>query len=161
MLFMMAKTLSPSATLPVNSRKQTVIFTKQHTRLLTMVPPWSTLRTRLSSRPKVDAASVHGPGAVVDKAAKETAVITRVTDGKVAEVFAHYFRDGEHHQNLVAHESLLNYPNRGRELIRNAQDYARDSSYELAALLVAGAEGEEEQKEEKEGAEGWERFWPF
>ncbi|KAK3348991.1 hypothetical protein B0T25DRAFT_415257, partial [Lasiosphaeria hispida] len=80
---------------------------------------------------KVDAASVQGLGAVVDKAAKETAVITCATDGKVAEVFAHHFQDGEYHQNLVARESLLDYPNRGRELIRNAQDYARNKSYEL------------------------------
>ncbi|KAK0711730.1 hypothetical protein B0H67DRAFT_647080 [Lasiosphaeris hirsuta] len=75
--------------------------------------------------------------AAIDKAAAETAVLTCVTDGKVAEVFTHHFWGGKYHQSLVAIESLLAYPNRGRELIRNAQDYARRKSYELAALLGA------------------------
>ncbi|KAK3358800.1 hypothetical protein B0T25DRAFT_448220 [Lasiosphaeria hispida] len=122
-------------------------------------------RGQALAKAKVDAARVQGLGAVIDKAAKETAVITCATDGKVAQVFAHHFRDGEYHQNLVARESLLDYPNRGREMIRNAQDYTRSKSYELAALLVAGAKGEEEdegeQKEDKEGAGGWGQFWPF
>lgn len=46
-------------------------------------------------------------------------------------------RGGSTTQCRVANESLLAYPNRGRELLRNAQDYARHKSYELAALLGA------------------------
>jgi hypothetical protein len=75
--------------------------------------------------------------AAIDKAAEETAVFTCTTVGKSAKVFAHHFQNGEFHQNLVARESLLSYPNRGRELIRNTQDYAWSKSYELAALLGA------------------------
>jgi len=86
--------------------------------------------------------------AAIDKAAKETAVFTCVTDGTVAEVFAHHSLDGQYYQNLVARESLLDYPNRGRELIRNTQDYARSKSYKLADLL--GANLKEEEEEEKE-----------
>jgi hypothetical protein len=44
----------------------------------------------------------------------------------------------------VARESLLD-SNRGRELIRNTQDYARSKSYEMANLLGAGLEEEEEE----------------
>jgi hypothetical protein len=85
--------------------------------------------------------------AAIDKAAKETAVFTCATDGKSVEVFAHHFQNGEYHQNLVApRESLLSYPNRGRTLIRNTQDYARSKSYELAALL--GADLDEQEVEE-------------
>ncbi|KAK0703348.1 hypothetical protein B0T26DRAFT_756907 [Lasiosphaeria miniovina] len=54
--------------------------------------------------------------AAIDRAAGETAVLTCATDGTVV-------------------EALLAYPNRGRELLRNAQDYARRKSYELAGLL--------------------------
>ncbi|KAK0725659.1 hypothetical protein B0H67DRAFT_571091 [Lasiosphaeris hirsuta] len=99
-------------------------------------------RDKALAQAKVDAASAHGLGAVVDKVAKETAVVTCATDGKVAEVFAHHFQNGEYHQNLVARESLLDYPNKGRELIRNAQDFARAKPYELLALL--GIESKEE-----------------
>jgi len=52
--------------------------------------------------------------------------------------------DGQYHQNLVARESLLDYPNRGRELIRNTQGYAQSKSYELAGLLGADLEEDEE-----------------
>jgi len=107
----------------------------------------------------------------IEKATKETAVFTCATDGKTAEVFAHHFQNGEYHQNLVARESLLSYPNRGREVIRNTQDYARSKSYQLAALLGANLkeeewkEEEEEEKkgkeEKREGVKGWGRFWPF
>ncbi|KAK5656493.1 hypothetical protein OQA88_4470 [Cercophora sp. LCS_1] len=83
---------------------------------------------------------------VIDKAAKEAAVFTCVTDGKVVEVYTHHSEGGQYHQNLVARGSLLDYPNRGRELIRNTQDYARSKSYELANLL--GADLEEEEEEE-------------
>lgn len=93
----------------------------------------------------------------IEKATKETAVFTCATDGKTAEVFAHHFQNGEYHQNLVARESLLSYPNRGRELIRNTQDYARSKSYQLAALLGANLKEEEwkeeEEKERKRGRE--------
>ncbi|KAK3342026.1 hypothetical protein B0T25DRAFT_465644 [Lasiosphaeria hispida] len=99
-------------------------------------------RNRTLAEAKVHAASVQGLGVVVDKAAKETAVLTSVNDGKVVGVYAHHFQDGEYHQNLVARESLLLYPNRGRELIRNAQDFARRKSYELEALFVADMEEE-------------------
>ena len=95
--------------------------------------------------------------AALDKAANEPAVSTCVTDGKVAEVYAHYY-DGEYHQDVVGCESLLG-SNRGRELIRNAQDYARSKSYELANLL--GADMEEEKaadlEEKTKSAKGW--FW--
>jgi hypothetical protein len=86
----------------------------------------------------------------IDKAAKETAVFTCVTDGTVAEVFAHHSQDRQYYQNLVARESLLDYPNRGRELIRNTQDYARSKSYELANLLGADLKEELEELEEPE-----------
>jgi len=79
------------------------------------------------------------------QAVAETAVFTCVTDGKVAEVFSHRFQNGQYYQNLVVRESLLDYPNRGRELIRNTQDYARSKSYELAGLLGADLEEEEEE----------------
>ena len=62
----------------------------------------------------------------------------------MAEVFSHRFQNGQYYQNLVARESLLDYPNRGRELIRNTQDYARSKSYELAGLLGADLEEDEE-----------------
>ncbi|KAK0716021.1 hypothetical protein B0H67DRAFT_645697 [Lasiosphaeris hirsuta] len=99
-------------------------------------------RNRALTEAKVHAASVQGLGVVVDKAAKETAVLTSVNDGKVVRVYAHHFQDGEYHQNLVARESLLLYPNRGRELIRNTQDFARRKSYQLEALFVADMEEE-------------------
>ncbi|KAK5651279.1 hypothetical protein OQA88_12623 [Cercophora sp. LCS_1] len=83
---------------------------------------------------------------VIDKAAKEAAVLTCVTNGKVAEVYTHHSEGGQYHQNLVACGSLLDYPNRGRELIRNTQDYTQSKSYELANLL--GADLEEEEEEE-------------
>ncbi|KAK4451263.1 hypothetical protein QBC34DRAFT_401595 [Podospora aff. communis PSN243] len=85
--------------------------------------------------------------AAIDKAAEEAAVFTCVTDGKVAEVYTHHSEGGQYYQNLVARESLLDYPNRGRELIRNTQDYARSKSYELANLLSADLEEEEEEEE--------------
>ncbi|KAK3352780.1 hypothetical protein B0T25DRAFT_441946, partial [Lasiosphaeria hispida] len=69
--------------------------------------------------------------AAIDRAAGETAVLTCATDGTIVEVFAHYFERGKYHQCRVANESLLAYPNRGRELLRNAQDYARRKSHEL------------------------------
>ena len=78
--------------------------------------------------------------AAIDKAAQDDAVFTLVTDGKVAEIYSHYCANEQYHQNLVARESLLEYPNRGRQLIRNFQDYARVKSYELANLLGAGLE---------------------
>jgi hypothetical protein len=106
--------------------------------------------------------------AAIDKAAEEAAVFTCVTDGKVVEVYTHHSEGGRYYQNLVARESLLDYPNRGRELIRNTQDYARSKSYELANLL--GADLEEEEEEEEEAplkakkavveAKGW-SFWPW
>lgn len=101
--------------------------------------------------------------AAIDKAAEETAVFTCATDGKTAKVFAHHYENGQYHQNLVAHESLLSYPNRGRDLIRNTQDYARKKSYELAALMGADLkeEEEEEEKQEKEEVKGWGQFWSF
>ncbi|KAK3366640.1 hypothetical protein B0T24DRAFT_681845 [Lasiosphaeria ovina] len=77
----------------------------------------------------------------IDRAAGETAVLTCATDGTIVEVFAHYFEREQYHQCHVANESLLAYPNRGRELLRNAQDYARRKSYELAALLGANLQG--------------------
>lgn len=77
----------------------------------------------------------------------ETAVLTCATNGKVAEVFAHHSQNGQYHQNLVARESLLSYPNRGGELIRNTQDYGRSKSYELATLL--GADLDEQEVEEQ------------
>ncbi|KAK5651235.1 hypothetical protein OQA88_12699 [Cercophora sp. LCS_1] len=80
--------------------------------------------------------------AAIDKAAQDDAVFTLVTDGKVAEIYSHYCANEQYHQNLVACESLLEYPNRGRQLIRNFQDYARVKSYELANLLGAGLEGQ-------------------
>jgi hypothetical protein len=103
----------------------------------------------------------------INKAAEGPAVFTCVSDGKVAKVYTHHFEGGQYHQNLVARESLLNYPNRGRELIRNTQDYARSKAYELANLL--GADLEEEEEEEEESSlkvkkavvkpKGW-SFWP-
>jgi hypothetical protein len=88
--------------------------------------------------------------------------ITCVTDGKVAETYTHYYEDGQYYQNLIGCESLLSYPNRGRELIRNTQDYARSKSYELANLLGANLEEEDEGtvvKAKKAAAKGW-SFWP-
>ena len=100
--------------------------------------------------------------AALDTAAEDLAVFTCVSDGKVAEVYTHHFEGGQYHQNLVASESLLDYPNRGRELIRNTQEYARRKSYELANLLGAKLEEEEEEEEEvkakKAVAKGW---WPW
>jgi len=96
--------------------------------------------------------------ATLGKATKDLAVFTLVSDGKVAEVYGHHFEGGQYHQNLVASESLLKYPNRGRELIRNTQDYARSKSYELAKLLGAELEEEEEEvevKAKKAVAKGW------
>jgi hypothetical protein len=83
----------------------------------------------------------------LERAAKETAVFTCVSDGKVAEVYGHRSQGGQYYQNLVARESLLAYPNRGRDLIRNAQEHARCKSYELANLLGAGLKGEGEEEE--------------
>ncbi|KAK5654424.1 hypothetical protein OQA88_7334 [Cercophora sp. LCS_1] len=106
---------------------------------------------------------------VIDKAAKEAAVLICVTDGKVAEVYTHHSEGGQYHQNLVARGSLLDYPNRGRELIRSAQDYARSKSYELANLLGANLEDDDEEEEEETPfktkkavveAKGW-SFWPW
>ncbi|KAK0737062.1 hypothetical protein B0T21DRAFT_410528 [Apiosordaria backusii] len=108
----------------------------------------------------------------IDKATKEAAVFTCVTDGTVAEVYTHYSEGGQYYQNLVAREGLLSYPNRGRELIRNTQDYARSKSYKLANLLGADLKEEEEEEEEEEKvvvkakkavveAKGWASFWPF
>ncbi|KAK0721075.1 hypothetical protein B0H67DRAFT_483245, partial [Lasiosphaeris hirsuta] len=94
-----------------------------------------------------DRALAQAGANVLDGAAMETAVLTCATDGKVAEVFAHHFQNGQYHQNLVARESLLSYPNRGRELIRNTQDYGRSKSYELATLL--GADLDEQEVEEQ------------
>jgi len=95
----------------------------------------------------------------LEKAVAETAVFTCATDGKVAEVFSHRFQNGQYYQNLVARESLLDYPNRGRELIRNTQDYARSKSYELAGLL--GADLEEDEVVVVVEAKVWGSFWPF
>ncbi|KAK3358312.1 hypothetical protein B0T24DRAFT_600281 [Lasiosphaeria ovina] len=76
------------------------------------------------------------PAAALDKADAETAVLTCVTNGQIAEVYRHHRSpDGRYHQTLVARESLVSHPNRGRELIRNAQDFARSKSYELARLM--------------------------
>ncbi|KAK3360868.1 hypothetical protein B0T24DRAFT_540020 [Lasiosphaeria ovina] len=85
--------------------------------------------------------------ATLDKAAAETAVLTCVTDGQVAAVYRHHHcsRDGRYHQTLVARESLLSHPNRGRELIRNAQDFARRKAYQLARLMGADLKEEEEE----------------
>ncbi|KAK3352757.1 hypothetical protein B0T25DRAFT_454123 [Lasiosphaeria hispida] len=102
--------------------------------------------TLVYARDQALAQATAGTSAAVDKVAGETAVLTCVTDGKVAEVFAHHFQNGVYHQNLVASESLLSYPNRGRELIRNAQDYARRKAYEMAALLGANLKEEEEEE---------------
>ena len=73
----------------------------------------------------------------VERAARETSVLTCVTDGKTVERFAHYCEGEQYHQYPVATENLLTYPNRGRELIRNAQEFAQRKSFELAALLGA------------------------
>ncbi|KAK3364199.1 hypothetical protein B0T25DRAFT_442779, partial [Lasiosphaeria hispida] len=73
----------------------------------------------------------------VGRAARETSVLTCVTDGKMVELFAHYCEGEQYHQYPVATENLLTYPNRGRELIRHAQDFAQRKSFELAALLGA------------------------
>jgi len=104
------------------------------------------------------------PAAAIDKAAEELAVFTCVTDGKIAEAYTHYYEDGQYYQNLIGCESLLGYPNRGRELIRNTQDYARSKSYELANLLGANLEEEEEEamvlKAKKAVAKRW-SFWPW
>jgi hypothetical protein len=99
------------------------------------------------------AATLSGNRDVLEQAATETAVFTCVTDGKVAEVFSHRSQDGQYYQSLVARESLLDYPNRGRELIRNTQDYARSKSYEPASLLGADLDREEEKGEEEEEEE--------
>ncbi|KAK3352583.1 hypothetical protein B0T25DRAFT_456628, partial [Lasiosphaeria hispida] len=56
------------------------------------------------------AAAVPGHSSDIEKAAKETAVLTCVTNGKFAEVFAHHFQDGEYHQNLVACETCFPIP---------------------------------------------------
>ncbi|KAK3372688.1 hypothetical protein B0H63DRAFT_551560 [Podospora didyma] len=81
----------------------------------------------------LDSTTTAAAAAALNKAAEETAVLTCVTDGKSAELFAHYFQDGQYHWSLVARESLLSCPNRGRELIRNT---------------------EEEEEEEEEGGGG-------
>ena len=94
-------------------------------------------RNRALAQAQAQAAAASCGRKAWEQATRETVVLTCVTDGKVVEVFAHHFRDGAYHQCRVASESLLAYPNRGRELIRNAQDYARSKSYELAALLGA------------------------
>jgi hypothetical protein len=75
--------------------------------------------------------------AAVDRAAGETAVLTCATDGKEFNVFAHHYQDGAYYQNLVVSGHLRIYRDRGRELIRNAQEYAWCKSYELARLLGA------------------------
>jgi len=72
----------------------------------------------------LDNAAAAAAVSAINKAAGKTAVFTYATDGKVAEVFAHQYQNGQYHQNLAARASLEDYPNRGRELIRNAQDYA-------------------------------------
>ncbi|KAK3352473.1 hypothetical protein B0T25DRAFT_606326 [Lasiosphaeria hispida] len=112
-------------------------------------------RNQALDQAKQDAAHQQGVGAVVDKVAGETGVLTCTTDGQEAHVFAHYCDDqGQYHQHRVASESLLEYPNRGRQLIRNAQDFARNKAFEVAAVLGI-AEGktwldeEEKEKEEK------------
>jgi len=106
-------------------------------------------RDRALSQARADVLLLHGTAAaVLDKAAEEAAVFTCVTDGTVAEVYTHYSEGGQYYQNLVARESLLSYPNRGRELIRNTQDYARSKSYELANLLGADLKEDEEEEEE-------------
>jgi len=101
---------------------------------------------------KARQAGIVATTAAIDKAAEEDlAVFTCVSDGKVAEVYTHYMDEaGQYNQNLVARQSLLEYPNRGRDLIRNTQDYARSKSYELANLLGANLEEEEEEEEEEE-----------
>jgi len=124
-------------------------------------------RDRALAEARADASNT----AAIDKAAEEAAVFTCVTNGTVAEVYTHYSEGGEYHQNLVARESLLDYPNRGRELIRNTQDYARSKSYELANFLGANLEEEEEEEEEERvvvrakkavvEAKGWASFWPW
>lgn len=57
------------------------------------------------------------------------------------------------------------YPNLGRELIRNTQEFARSKSYELANLLDADLKKEEENEDEDEvvvvKAKAWASFWPF
>ncbi|KAK3364234.1 hypothetical protein B0T25DRAFT_470362 [Lasiosphaeria hispida] len=103
-------------------------------------------RDRALAQSRANTRDGTAAAAAIDRADEETAVLTCVTDGKVAEVFAHHLLDGQYHQNLVASASLLAYPNTGRELIRNAQDYARKKTYELAVLLAAGLKGEEEEK---------------
>ena len=52
-------------------------------------------------------------------------------------MFAHHYQDGAYHQNLVVSGDLRIYRDRGRELIRNVQEYAWCKSYELARLLGA------------------------
>ena len=107
-------------------------------------------------RALVQAATLSGNNRdALKQAVAETAVFTCATDGKVAEVFSHRFQNGQYYQNLVARESLLDYPNRGRELIRNTQDYARSKSYELAGMLGADSEEDEEVVVE---AKGWGSF---
>jgi hypothetical protein len=125
------------------------------------------VRDRALSQARADVLNGTTAAAALDKAAGEAAVFTCVTDGTIAEVHTHYSKGGQYYQNLVARESLLSYPNQGRELIRNTQDYARSKSYELANLLGADLEEEEEVEEvvvvkaKKVEAKGWVSFWPF
>ncbi|KAK3366608.1 hypothetical protein B0T24DRAFT_534473 [Lasiosphaeria ovina] len=127
-------------------------------------------RNQAIAKAKANTLDGTAAAAALDKAAEETSVVTCITDGKVAEVYIHHYKDGQYHMNLIARESLLSYPNRGRDIIRNTQDYARRKSYELARLLGADlkekGEEEKEQGEEKEEkevveAKGWGSFWPF
>lgn len=94
-------------------------------------------RNRPLAQARAGAAPDGATLAAVDRAAGETAVLTCVTDGKEFNVFAHHFQDGAYHQNLVVSGDLRIYRDRGRELIRNAQEYAWCKSYELARLLGA------------------------
>jgi hypothetical protein len=135
----LAKARCPSATSLPNLSAPMAISTKQPFKPPITVPFWLTHATGLF----VKARAGTQDAAAIDKAAEETAVFTCVTDGIVAEVFAHHSQGGQYYQNLVAYKSLLDYPNRGRELIRNTQDYARSKSYKLANLLGADLEEEE------------------
>ncbi|KAK3360864.1 hypothetical protein B0T24DRAFT_586262 [Lasiosphaeria ovina] len=85
--------------------------------------------------------------AALDRAAAETAVLTCVTDGQVADVYRHHHRDGQYHQTLVGRESLIFRPRRGRSLIRNAQDWAWRKAYQLARLMGANLGDVEEEEE--------------
>ncbi|KAK3363672.1 hypothetical protein B0T25DRAFT_52416 [Lasiosphaeria hispida] len=153
-LFTTVTPLSPYATLPPNLSEKTVIFTKLNTKLLTMVlhhglrtEPGSSsgcccccCRRRYCSRSQrryregCQGKPPYSPARPMAKVPRCFPIISGMERTT---------------RTWWPRESLLSYPNRGRELTRNTQDYAWGKSYELAALLGADLKEEKEQKEEK------------